>query len=302
MSHTSAVYRRRRIVAIAALAAVAAVIVFAVTPAHRLQRRRAAVARRRRRARSAPRRRPRRAPPELPRGGRRILPDFRVVAYYGAPQDRQLGALGIGSPPRWHASWSARRSRFGRKSRPVLPAMELIAVVAAAHPGPGRPLQPAPARLGDPPLPEGRAQGQVAADPGHPARPLGLLHRDQAAAQVAQGARRRARAGPRVADGPGRGPGRRDRQRERARGQRHDRLAGPARAAREPAAEAAADPPVHRRHDPRVRAQGAQGPGLRAQRRRLRHAGPEGRQVQGVRGRRPGSGTASSSSTRRTRG
>ena len=64
----------------------------------------------------------------------------------------------------------------------------------------GRPLQPAPVRLGDPPLPEGGAQGQEPADPRHPARPLGLLHRDQAAAQVAQGARRRARAGPRVAD------------------------------------------------------------------------------------------------------
>ena len=37
-------------------------------------------------------------PAELPRGGRRILPDFRVVAYYGAPQDTQLGALGIGTP------------------------------------------------------------------------------------------------------------------------------------------------------------------------------------------------------------
>ena len=27
-----------------------------------------------------------------------ILPDFRVVAFYGAPQDTQLGALGIGTP------------------------------------------------------------------------------------------------------------------------------------------------------------------------------------------------------------
>src|SRR5918999_4104554 len=38
--------------------------------------------------------------PALPRGGRTILPDFRVVAYYGAPQDDELGILGIGSPRR----------------------------------------------------------------------------------------------------------------------------------------------------------------------------------------------------------
>ena len=29
---------------------------------------------------------------QLPRGGRSILPEFRVVAYYGAPQSRELGA------------------------------------------------------------------------------------------------------------------------------------------------------------------------------------------------------------------
>ncbi|MGH2946484.1 MAG: hypothetical protein ACRDPC_09545, partial [Solirubrobacteraceae bacterium] len=35
-------------------------------------------------------------PQELPRGGRSVLPEHRVVAYYGAPQSRDLGALGIG--------------------------------------------------------------------------------------------------------------------------------------------------------------------------------------------------------------
>ena len=30
-------------------------------------------------------------PVELPRGGRTILPDSRVVAFYGAPQDRRAG-------------------------------------------------------------------------------------------------------------------------------------------------------------------------------------------------------------------
>ena len=37
-------------------------------------------------------------PPELPRGGRRIFPDRRVVAFYGAPQHDELGVLGIGTP------------------------------------------------------------------------------------------------------------------------------------------------------------------------------------------------------------
>ena len=37
-------------------------------------------------------------PVELPRGGRRLLPDRRIVAFYGAPQDDELGALGIGTP------------------------------------------------------------------------------------------------------------------------------------------------------------------------------------------------------------
>ena len=74
---------------------------------------------------------------ELPRGGRTILPDYRVVAYYGAPQDPQLGALGIGSPAAAAKKLAKQAKGYERKSRPVLPAMELIAVVAAAHPEEG---------------------------------------------------------------------------------------------------------------------------------------------------------------------
>jgi hypothetical protein len=75
------------------------------------------------------------APAELPRGGRSILPEFRVVAYYGAPQSRELGALGIGSP-RGAARRLARQARpYGTKRRPVLPALELITVIANADPG-----------------------------------------------------------------------------------------------------------------------------------------------------------------------
>ncbi len=74
-------------------------------------------------------------PPELPRGGRRIFPDHRVVGFYGAPQSEELGALGIGRP-----DGAARRllrvaRPYERKSRPVLPALELIAVIAQADGG-----------------------------------------------------------------------------------------------------------------------------------------------------------------------
>jgi len=75
-------------------------------------------------------------PVELPRGGRTILPAFRVVAYYGAPQDAQLGQLGIGSPDH-AADMLARQARpYGQPGRPILPAFELLATVAAGAPGP----------------------------------------------------------------------------------------------------------------------------------------------------------------------
>jgi hypothetical protein len=75
-------------------------------------------------------------PPELPRGGRRIFPDNRVVAFYGAPQADELGILGIG-PPREAARKLERvTKRYARRSRPAIPAMELIAVIAANAPGP----------------------------------------------------------------------------------------------------------------------------------------------------------------------
>ena len=74
-------------------------------------------------------------PPALPRGGRSILPEFRVVAYYGAPQSRELGALGIGSP-RGAARRLDRQARpYARPRRPILPAFELLADVANRDPG-----------------------------------------------------------------------------------------------------------------------------------------------------------------------
>ena len=76
-------------------------------------------------------------PVELPRGGRRLLPDRRIVAYYGAPQDAELGALGIGSPASAARKLERQAQPYAEPDRPVLPAMELIAVTAAAHPGEG---------------------------------------------------------------------------------------------------------------------------------------------------------------------
>jgi hypothetical protein len=75
------------------------------------------------------------APAALPRGGRSILPEFRVVAYYGAPQSRELGALGIGSPKGATRRLIRQARPYGRKRRPVLPALELITVIANADPG-----------------------------------------------------------------------------------------------------------------------------------------------------------------------
>jgi hypothetical protein len=74
-------------------------------------------------------------PVELPRGGREILPRYRVVAFYGAPQARELGTLGIGTPDQAVRRLERQARPYARTSRPVMPVLELIAVVAAAHPG-----------------------------------------------------------------------------------------------------------------------------------------------------------------------
>ena len=74
-------------------------------------------------------------PPELPRGGRRIFPRYRVVGFYGAPQDDALGALGIGSPAKMAARLRKQARPYRGRGRQVLPAFELIAVVASGAPG-----------------------------------------------------------------------------------------------------------------------------------------------------------------------
>jgi hypothetical protein len=76
-------------------------------------------------------------PAELPRGGRTILPDNRVVAFYGAPQDPELGVLGIGSPGRAARRLERQARPYARRGRPVLPAFELIAAIVTSEAGDG---------------------------------------------------------------------------------------------------------------------------------------------------------------------
>jgi hypothetical protein len=72
---------------------------------------------------------------ELPLGGREIFPHFRVVAFYGAPQSHDLGALGIGSPDKAVRRLAKQARPYARKTRPVLLALELLADVANRDPG-----------------------------------------------------------------------------------------------------------------------------------------------------------------------
>ena len=60
------------------------------------------------------------AAPELPGGGRRLLPDRRIVAFYGAPQDEELGALGIGTPDQAARRLARQARAYERPGRPVL--------------------------------------------------------------------------------------------------------------------------------------------------------------------------------------
>ena len=78
---------------------------------------------------------PKAPPSQEPRGGRTLLPDYRVVAYYGAPQDPGLGQLGIGTPHSAAAKLLTQAAPFARPSRPVMPALELIATLVTAAPG-----------------------------------------------------------------------------------------------------------------------------------------------------------------------
>ena len=63
-------------------------------------------------------------PSELSRGGRSIFPEFRVVGFYGSPEEEELGVLGIDSP-------ASMARKLERQARPY-----------AEGPEPGPPFRP----------------------------------------------------------------------------------------------------------------------------------------------------------------
>ena len=71
--------------------------------------------------------------PELPRGGRRLFPHYRVVGFYGMPN---LDALGAGSPEVVGRRLLRVARSYARPGRPVLPMFELIATIAHPFPTP----------------------------------------------------------------------------------------------------------------------------------------------------------------------
>lgn len=121
----SAVHRRRRTLALLAAAAFVAGVVTAATSGGDD------------RGATHPRARAAARPlPELPGGGRRLFPDRRIVAAYGSPRDPQLGTLGVGTLSSAVARLRRQARPYARKTRPVLPALELLTVIATAAPGP----------------------------------------------------------------------------------------------------------------------------------------------------------------------
>lgn len=74
--------------------------------------------------------------PQLPLGGRTLLPTYRVVAYYGSEGGPGLGVLGAGTPDEAARRVLAAARPYRAAGRPVHPAMELITTVASAGPGP----------------------------------------------------------------------------------------------------------------------------------------------------------------------
>jgi len=80
----------------------------------------------------------RRRPPKpmlLPRGGRKLLPGHRIVAYYGIVGTSNV--LGRTLDPEADAAGAERAARaFARFGRPVRPAFELVTTIASPDPGP----------------------------------------------------------------------------------------------------------------------------------------------------------------------
>jgi hypothetical protein len=76
---------------------------------------------------------------ELPRGGRTLFPDYRLVGFCGTPGAPELGSLQGNLPARARAL-DAQAARYAdarnADDRKLLPVFELIAVVVQGSPGP----------------------------------------------------------------------------------------------------------------------------------------------------------------------
>lgn len=72
--------------------------------------------------------------PQLPQGGRTLLPGYRLVGFAGAPGSPALGRLGVGNVDD-RASEIVRQGRPYAIGRKVMPVLELIATVVQARPG-----------------------------------------------------------------------------------------------------------------------------------------------------------------------
>lgn len=74
------------------------------------------------------------APKELPRGGRKLFPEYRLVGFCGTPGAPALGAL-QGNLKTVTSKLEAQAAQYA-KGRKLLPVFELIAVVVQGWPGP----------------------------------------------------------------------------------------------------------------------------------------------------------------------
>lgn len=75
------------------------------------------------------------ARPELPRGGRRVFPEHRLVGYAGRTGSPALGRLGIGDVDTRVRELERRAQPYAADGRTVLPVLEVIATTVQASPG-----------------------------------------------------------------------------------------------------------------------------------------------------------------------
>jgi hypothetical protein len=74
--------------------------------------------------------------PQLPRGGRTLFPNYRVIAYYGSGEFPGLGVLGQKPAEQSAEAIVKQAAGYAPAGRQIMPAMELITTVALSSPGP----------------------------------------------------------------------------------------------------------------------------------------------------------------------